>query len=51
MPQTDSSRLSDLLRARESDILSEWLARQTQSLANRPDLISESELRLSLIHI
>jgi rsbT co-antagonist protein RsbR len=46
MPQTGSSRLSDLLRARESDILSEWLARQTHSLANRPDLISESELRL-----
>jgi len=45
MPQTGSSRLSELLRAHESDILSAWLARQTQSQTGRPDLISGSELR------
>jgi rsbT co-antagonist protein RsbR len=45
MPQTGSTRLSELLRARESDILSAWLVRQAQSLASRPDLISEAELR------
>jgi rsbT co-antagonist protein RsbR len=46
MPQTGSSRLSELLRSRESEILSAWLGRQAQSLAGRPDLISESELRV-----
>jgi rsbT co-antagonist protein RsbR len=45
MPQTGSTRLAELLRARESEILSAWLVRQTQSLASRPDLISEGELR------
>jgi rsbT co-antagonist protein RsbR len=45
MPQTGSSRISELLRSRESEILSAWLARQAQSLASRPDLISENELR------
>src|SRR3954470_12109831 len=45
MPQTGSSKLPELLRARESEILGGWLAKQAQSLASRPDLISESELR------
>ena len=45
MAQTGSSRLTELLRARESEILSGWVARQAQSRGNRPDLISEGELR------
>src|SRR3954469_19496000 len=45
MPQTRSSKVPELLRARESEILGGWLAKQAQSLASRPDLISESELR------
>jgi rsbT co-antagonist protein RsbR len=45
MPQTGSTRLSEILRARESEILAAWLARQAESLASRPDLITEAELR------
>jgi rsbT co-antagonist protein RsbR len=45
MPQTGSIRLSELLRARESEILSAWLARQAESLVSRSDLISETALR------
>jgi len=46
MSQTGLTRLSEMLRARESEILIAWLARQAQSLASRPDLISETELRV-----
>src|SRR3954454_20583370 len=45
MPQAGSSTLPELLRARESEILTGWLAKQAQSLVSRPDLISEAELR------
>jgi rsbT co-antagonist protein RsbR len=45
MPQTGFTRLPELLRARESEVLSGWLARQAQSLAGRPDLISDTDLR------
>jgi rsbT co-antagonist protein RsbR len=45
MPQAGSSKLPELLRARESEILTGWLAKQAQSLVSRPDLISEAELR------
>ncbi len=45
MAETRSTQLADLIRARETEILSEWLLLQLESAASRRDLISETELR------
>jgi rsbT co-antagonist protein RsbR len=40
-----SSRLSDILRRHEAEVLSDWLRRQQESIARRRDLISDQELQ------
>jgi len=44
MKPSGTSRLPDILRAHEREILDEWIALQLDSLSTRRDLISESEL-------
>jgi rsbT co-antagonist protein RsbR len=39
------SRLPDLVRAHEAEILSDWIARQLESVSTRRDLINDAELR------
>ena len=45
MANIRSTQLADLIHARESEILGEWLSLQMESVASRRDLISESELK------
>jgi rsbT co-antagonist protein RsbR len=45
MPETTNSRLPDIIRAHEQQILADWMSRQMTSIASRRDLINESELR------
>ena len=44
MAKTRSTRLAEVIRQHESEILSEWVARQKDSIATRRDLMDESEL-------
>jgi rsbT co-antagonist protein RsbR len=44
MSETRAAQLSQLIRNREREILTEWLALQSSSIASRRDLMSESEL-------
>jgi rsbT co-antagonist protein RsbR len=44
MPETRDTELTQLIRIREREILSEWLSLQASSIASRRDLISESDL-------
>ena len=44
MADTQTTQLVDLIRARERDILAEWMSLQMVNAASRRDLISESEL-------
>jgi rsbT co-antagonist protein RsbR len=37
--------LADIITRHESDLLNEWVRRQQESLSNRPDLVSPTELR------
>src|ERR1051325_2175148 len=39
------SRLPDIIRANESEILSDWIGHQMQSFATRRDLLSEIDLQ------
>ena len=45
MSTTSASRLADLVRQHEQDLLSEWLAEQQRAASRRPDLITDSDLR------
>jgi len=45
MAKTSTTRLSEIMREHEQDILAEWVARQKESLATRRDLMNESELQ------
>lgn len=45
MDQRPNNNLSELLKDRESDILTEWIKLQRASGTYRPDLINESELQ------
>ena len=45
MSETRATQLGQLIRNRQREILSEWLALQAASAASRRDLIGESELR------
>ena len=38
------SRLAEIVRANETEILSSWMSSQLQSLATRRDLLSEADL-------
>jgi rsbT co-antagonist protein RsbR len=44
MADTRTTHLPDIIRQREREILSEWVALQASSAASRRDLISESDL-------
>src|SRR4051794_35417297 len=39
------SRIADVLKTNEGDLLAEWLSEQTSAGTLRPDLMKESELR------
>jgi rsbT co-antagonist protein RsbR len=45
MAKTSTTRLPEILKEHEQDILAEWVARQKESLATRRDLMNESELQ------
>ena len=45
MPQMSATRLPDLIRTHESQILSEWMSLQLQSTSTRRDLMNDEDLR------
>ena len=45
MAQRRNTRLPEIVKAHEQEILAEWTARQLESTATRRDLINEAELR------
>jgi rsbT co-antagonist protein RsbR len=45
MPSTRSTRLTEIVRTHQQEILNDWLARQVESVATRRDLMNEAELR------
>src|SRR5262245_25852999 len=45
MPTTGTAQLAPLLRANESEVLTEWISLQLKSIATRRDLINEPELQ------
>jgi rsbT co-antagonist protein RsbR len=45
MPQRRTTRLSEIVKAHEQEILTEWTTRQLESTATRRDLMNEAELR------
>jgi rsbT co-antagonist protein RsbR len=45
MPDT-GNRLSDLLKHHEAQLLADWIAEQAKSLADRADLVKETELKM-----
>jgi rsbT co-antagonist protein RsbR len=44
MAKTSASRIAELVRDHEQEILSDWMARQKESISSRRDLMNESEL-------
>lgn len=44
MAKTSTSRIAELVREHEQEILSDWIARQKESIASRRDLMNDSEL-------
>jgi rsbT co-antagonist protein RsbR len=44
MAKTTTSRIAELVRDHEQEILSDWMARQKESISSRRDLMNESEL-------
>src|SRR5262245_36051121 len=45
MTQMSATRLPDLIRTHESQILAEWMSHQLQSTATRRDLMNDEDLR------
>ena len=45
MAKTRTTRLAEVIQQHEQDVLSDWVARQKESVATRRDLMNESELR------
>jgi len=45
MAKTSTSRIAELVREHEQEILSDWMARQKESLSSRRDLMNDSELQ------
>lgn len=45
MTPSSATRLSDLVRANQQELLDQWVALQLQGVATRRDLINETELR------
>ena len=45
MASTTTSRLPEIVKSHEQEILSDWIARQLESVATRRDLMNEAELR------
>ena len=39
------STIADIIDHHESELLNDWIKRQTESLASRRDLVSDAELR------
>jgi len=45
MPSTRTTRLPEIVRTHEQAILTDWMARQLESIATRRDLMNEAELQ------
>jgi rsbT co-antagonist protein RsbR len=45
MTPAHKTRLADIVKAHESEVLADWIGRQLESVATRRDLISEDDLR------